>query len=120
MQTKSIYEKISSSDGTRVLVSRYYPRGVKKSHFDLWIRGASPEPKLLKEYKNDAINWREFARRFRKQLGSSPASKEAINELARLSCNGRITLLCYEKAGERCHREIVRRFIERKIRWIQR
>jgi uncharacterized protein YeaO (DUF488 family) len=81
-------------------VSRYYPSGVKKSHFDLWIRDASPESKLLKEYKNDAISWKEFARRFRMQLRSSPASKEAINELVRLSKRGRITPLCYEKARE--------------------
>ncbi len=115
MQTKSIYEKISPSDGTRVLVSRYYPRGVKKSHFDLWIRNASPEPELLKEYKNDSISWKEFANRFRMQLRSSSVSKEAINELARLSRKGKITLLCYEKDGEKCHREIVRAFTERKI-----
>ena len=116
VKTKSIYEKRVRSDGTRILVTRFYPRGVKRTHFDLWIRNASPESKLLKDYRNNSISWREFSKKFRIQIRSSIAGKEAISQLVELGKKGRITLLCYEQEGKRCHRHIVKAIIESKIR----
>lgn len=116
VQTKSIYAPKADSDGTRVLVSRYYPRGVKRTHFDLWVRGASPEVKLLKAYKNREIDWDVFTKKFKEQLQTSVESKEAIEQIVELSeKNHAITLLCYEKEGENCHREIVKSLVDRKI-----
>ena len=116
IKTKSIYAEKEKSDGTRVLVSRFYPRGVKRTHFDVWIREASPEAPLLKEYKSNAISWRELSKRFREQMRSSPGSQKAIQDLIELSENGNVTLLCYEKEGQKCHRDIVKAITERAIR----
>ncbi|MHB8568104.1 MAG: DUF488 domain-containing protein [Nitrososphaerales archaeon] len=114
VKTKSIYEKREDSDGIRVLVSRFYPRGVKRSHFDSWIRDASPEANLLKDYRNKLINWRVFSTKFRRQLKSSQSSKEAIERIAKWSKSETVTLLCYEKEGEKCHRHIVKSIVDRK------
>jgi uncharacterized protein YeaO (DUF488 family) len=116
IKTKSIYEEKKKSDGTRVLISRFYPRGVKRTHFDVWIREASPEAPLLKEYKNKVISWREFSKRFREQMRSSPNSQKAIQDLIELSERRNVTLLCYEKEGQKCHRDIVKAVTERAIR----
>ena len=35
-------------DGTRILVMRFWPRGVRKSHFDEWHRDLAPSAELLK------------------------------------------------------------------------
>ena len=102
-------------DGTRVLVTRYYPRGVKKTHFDLWLRDLSPEVTLLKEYRNKVLDWRGFSTRFRRQLRTIPAAKEAMNKLVELSRNHDVTILCYEKEGENCHRNIVKSIVNRKL-----
>ena len=117
IKTKSIYVEKEGSDGTRVLVTRYYPRGVKKSHFDLWLRGASPEAKLLKAYKHNSITWGELSKEFRKQLRTSEASRAAIEQLVELSQKSDlITLLCFEKEGQNCHRNIVKAVVESKIK----
>jgi len=116
IKTKSIYEEKEKSDGTRVLITRYYPRGVKRTHFDLWIRGASPEASLLKKYKSKMISWRELSKRFREQMRTSPDSRKALQDLIALSERGDVTLLCYEKEGQNCHREIVKALAERAIR----
>ena len=115
IKTKSIYDESDASDGIRVLVSRYYPRGVRRSRFDLWIREASPDKKLLKEYRSGLINWKEFSKKFRIQLRSQKESKAAIDELMNLS-KGDLTLLCYEKEGENCHRNIVKSKMEKLLR----
>jgi uncharacterized protein YeaO (DUF488 family) len=113
LSTKSIYEEKKSSDGIRILITRYYPRGVKKDRFDLWLCGASPTRQLLKEYKAGAIDWKEFSRKFRAQLKNLEESKEAINRIFELSRNSYVTLLCYEKEGENCHRTIVKSVVEK-------
>jgi uncharacterized protein YeaO (DUF488 family) len=116
LQTKSIYEEKNSSGGLRILITRFYPRGVKKERFDLWLRGASPTPGLLKEFKTGVIGWAEFSKRFRKQLISLEESKAAIDQIAELSKSGDITLLCYEKEGENCHRTIVKSRVEKLLK----
>lgn len=108
IRTKSIYDEKDPSDGTRILITRFYPRGVKRTRFDLWIRGVSPQPELLKEYKSGGITWSEFSRRFGAQLSKLEESKEAINQLIEILRTDDITLLCYEKEGENCHRTIVK------------
>jgi len=42
IKTKSIYDKKELSDGTRILITRYYPRGIGKEKFDRWYRELSP------------------------------------------------------------------------------
>ena len=94
---------------------RFYPRGIKKTHFDLWLRGASPEATLLKEYRNKVIDWRGFSVKFRQQLRSSRASKDEIEQITEMAKNHDVTILCYEKEGEKCHRNIVKSVVNRRI-----
>jgi uncharacterized protein YeaO (DUF488 family) len=117
LRSKSIYEAKEKSDGVRVLITRFYPRGIKKSHFDLWLRHASPEPALLKKYKSNQIDWKEFSRDFRKQMRNSEESKKEIQELVELLGREKdVTLLCYEKEGLNCHRYLVKAIVENKIK----
>ena len=60
IKTKSIYESIENSDGTRILITRYWPRGIKKEHFDRWYKDLSPSKKLLKDYKEGRIDFKLF------------------------------------------------------------
>jgi uncharacterized protein YeaO (DUF488 family) len=117
LKTKSIYAEKDESDGTRVLVTRYYPRGVKKDRFDQWYRHASPEVALLREYKNGGIDWREFSKKFKAQMRTSPESKKAVEDLVQLlGKEENVTLLCYEKEGEKCHRNILKTIVESAAR----
>jgi len=105
--TKSIYEPQEESDGTRVLITRFYPRGVKKDRFDRWVRELSPSSELLHAYKSGVKSWETFAAEFKTQLDANPLSMLAIRSLREESRKGNVTLLCYEKAGIPCHRYIV-------------
>jgi len=116
IQTKSIYEDKTISDGVRILITRFYPRGVKKDRFNLWIRGASPTADLLKKYRKGQISWAEFSKRFRMQLVSLEESKAAIDRIVELSKSADVTLLCYEKEGENCHRNLVKSRVEKLLK----
>jgi len=60
VKTKSIYEPAEEEDGIRVLITRFYPRGVKKSQFDSWVRELSPSKELLFSYKEAKISWAAY------------------------------------------------------------
>lgn len=60
LKTKSIYDPKEYGDGTRILISRFYPRGIKKEHFQNWQKDLSPSPILIRKYKNNEITWSQF------------------------------------------------------------
>ena len=107
VQTRSIYDPIEDADGLRVLITRYYPRGIKKSHFDCWMRELSPSKELLSSYKDERISWDKFKAKFLRELAKSKAGMDAIDFLRHRSHIENVTLLCYEKAGNPCHRYII-------------
>ena len=110
IKTKSIYAGRNDADGLRVLVTRHYPRGVKKSHFDVWYRDLAPSADLLKSYRGGTISWDVFMLRYKSEIDGL-WSLGIINWLHLLSAKSDITLLCYEKDGDPCHRHILREAI---------
>jgi uncharacterized protein YeaO (DUF488 family) len=112
VMTKSIFEPMERDDGYRILITRFYPRGVQRSHFDEWVSALSPRPELLFGYKEGRIGWDCFKDSFISQLKSDVDSLEAILALYDWSRTHKITLLCYERSGRPCHRHIVRDVID--------
>ena len=49
LRTKRVYDKPARADGTRVLVMRLWPRGIKKGHVDLWLKDLGAELGTLRE-----------------------------------------------------------------------
>lgn len=115
IKTKSIYKPIEEDDGLRVLITRFYPRGVKREKYDIWVRELAPSAELLKRYKNTEINWNDFKITLLSELSDSIDSIEAIHALRTRNNMENITLLCYEKDGCPCHRHMIRDLIEEPI-----
>ncbi|PWU79901.1 MAG: hypothetical protein DLM72_14970 [Candidatus Nitrosopolaris wilkensis] len=114
IKTKSIYEPSEENDdGIRVLITRFYPRGIKKNKFDCWIRELSPSGDSLNNYRQGKYNWEEFKIAFLSEMRNNRASLERIHALNVQNQSTVITLLCYEREGEHCHRQIVRDTIEK-------
>lgn len=112
VKAKSIYKQAEKGDGIRALITRYYPRGVKSNHFDAWIRELSPSAALLKRYKEGKIQWNDFEIALLSEFRESMDSIESIYMLHDLSRKKDITLLCYEKDDQPCHRHLVRELVE--------
>lgn len=92
LKLKRAYESPSAEDGTRVLVDRLWPRGVKKSDaaIDYWMKELAPSTKLRKWFGHDPARWQEFRGRYAVEL------RQHRDELARLSTlaqQGPITLV---------------------------
>ncbi len=113
VKTKSIYEPAAAEDAVRVLITRFYPRGVKKDRFDIRVKALSPSKKLLASYRAGEKGWDEFRKSFLSELASSEEASDAISEVRELARRRGVTLLCYEKEGAPCHRHIVKEVLGR-------
>jgi uncharacterized protein YeaO (DUF488 family) len=115
IKTKSIYDNRDESDGSRILITRIYPRFIKKEHFDERMLVLSPDRDTLHKWKHSKKteeDWKTFEEKFLPQM-KDLAAMEAITELRSRSSSGEtITLLCFCKKGEHCHRYIIKSLIE--------
>ena len=92
---KRVYESAAEDDGTRVLVDRLWPRGVKKetAHFDEWAKDLSPSNELRRWLHVDRDGrFEEFSHRYVVEL-SSPEQQERLADLRTKAESGTVTLL---------------------------
>jgi uncharacterized protein YeaO (DUF488 family) len=91
-QIKRAYEPASSSDGSRVLVDRLWPRGVKKTdaRLALWMKDVAPSTKLRLWFGHKPERFAEFSRRYEAELAGNPA----LNDLRKLG-KGKLVTLVY-------------------------
>jgi uncharacterized protein YeaO (DUF488 family) len=92
VRIKRIYEPVDPEDGTRVLVDRLWPRGVRKqtAALALWLRDIAPSPALRQWFNHDPSRWQEFRHRYRAELAGN---EQAVAQLRHLVAHGRVTLL---------------------------
>jgi uncharacterized protein YeaO (DUF488 family) len=109
---KSIYDPKSSDDGLRVLVMRYWPRGVKKEKVDVWFKDLETSAELIKAWKSGKLTWTQFRNRYIAELKDA-RKQTIIQELAKRSRTEKVTLLCGCHDANRCHRAILKQHIER-------
>ena len=110
VKTKNIYDPVESADGYRVLVMRFWPRGVSKDKIDNWEKELGTEPDLIKKWKSGSINWSEFSKQYRRFAAQH---KDKIAELAQRAKRETLTLLCSCRDEEHCHRTILKQLISK-------
>jgi len=111
-QIKRVYDSALPSDGTRVLVDRLWPRGVKKAdaHLDHWMKDAAPSPELRRWFGHEPERFAEFRRCYEKELASNPA----VGELRKLGSGRRVTLLYAARHPEFNHALVLESFLRRR------
>ncbi|RMB58754.1 DUF488 domain-containing protein [Tessaracoccus antarcticus] len=98
---RRIQDQATHNDGTRVLVDRLWPRGMKKEDvlFDHWNKDVAPSTELRQWYGHDPEKFDEFSRRYRREL-ETPAGQRALHELRACVRGKRLTLLTATKDVE--------------------
>jgi uncharacterized protein YeaO (DUF488 family) len=92
VKVKRAYESPAASDGTRILVDRLWPRGIKKetAGIDQWCKDISPSTALRKWFGHDPARWPEFRRRYAAEVQEQPEQLAKLRAQAR---RGPITLV---------------------------
>ncbi|MET4799748.1 DUF488 family protein [Bradyrhizobium sp. LB11.1] len=92
IKLKRAYDEVHSSDGTRILVDRLWPRGIRKvdAAIDLWAKDIAPSTWLRKWFGHNPDRWTEFRRCYSEEMRQH---RERLDELRALAQQGRITLV---------------------------
>jgi uncharacterized protein YeaO (DUF488 family) len=93
IKLKRAYEPPDRGDGTRILVDRGWPRGIKKADaaIDRWLpRDIAPSAGLRRWFGHRPERWPEFRRRYLAELQEQPELVEQIRKAAR---DGPVTLV---------------------------
>ncbi len=106
VRTKSVYEPAEPSDGRRVLVTQYWPRGIPKTAVDEYVRILAPTRELLQSYRAGRLAWDAFRQQYVEQM-SAPEAREQMQRLAEQASAQPITLLCVCGDAAQCHRSLL-------------
>jgi len=115
IQVKRAYDETSKNDGTRFLVERLWPRGVKKDDLkvEAWLKDVAPSTDLREWFQHDPSKWAEFHRRYFKELAKRP---DAWRPLVARARRGRITLVYSAHDTEHNNAVALKEFVEQKLR----
>ena len=107
---KRAYEPADPADGTRMLVERLWPRGIKKEALAVehWFKDIAPSPELRKWYGHEPDKWPEFQARYRTELEGHGAH---LGELRALCAAGPVTFVYAAKDEQRNSAVLLRNFI---------
>jgi uncharacterized protein YeaO (DUF488 family) len=100
IRIKRVYTPAAKEDGSRVLVDRLWPRGMKKesAKIDLWMKDVAPSDGLRKSYCHDVNKWPEFQTKYKAELKNK---KDLLKELKEMEKkHGTLTLLFGAKDEE--------------------
>jgi uncharacterized protein YeaO (DUF488 family) len=92
IKLKRVYERPAARDGTRILIDRLWPRGVKRmdAAIDEWAKDIAPSTALRKWFGHDPARWQEFRQRYAAEVRRRP---EQLTQLRTLARQGPITLV---------------------------
>lgn len=113
IKTKRVYDKAEKNDGTRFLVERLWPRGIKKENLKMkaWLKDVSPSPELRKWFSHDPEKWTEFKKRYRAELKSQPEAWQPVLEAVK---KGDVTLLYSARDTEHNSALLLKEFLEKQ------
>lgn len=110
VEVKRVYEKPTSSDGTRVLADRLWPRGLSKARasVDAWLRDVAPSDSLRHWFHAHPEERSSFGKRYLKEL-SQPKAAEALQKLYRFVRGNKPLTLLFASRNEEYNNAIVLR-----------
>lgn len=111
IKLKRAYEPATSDDGTRFLVERLWPRGVKKTALPLeaWLKDLAPSDALRRWFAHDPKKWEQFRRRYFRELH---AHKKACEEILAAARRGPITLVYSARDTEHNNAVALKEYLE--------
>ena len=115
IKIKRVYESFDTGDGTRFLVERLWPRGMKKAslRIDGWLKDVAPSSDLRRWFGHDPAKWDAFRRRYAAELNDQPAAWQPLLEAAQ---HGDVTLLYSAHDTEHNNAVALKAYLEQQLK----
>lgn len=119
IRVKRIYDDPAPGDGTRILVDRLWPRGVRKGagRFDLWLKDVAPSGELRQWFHQDKSRFDTFRQRYLGELQATlAAGDESMQQLMAACQHGTVTLVYAARDPAQNHALVLQDFLKRTLR----
>ncbi len=115
IRTKRVYDPPSPEDGRRILVDRFWPRGLTKesARLDDWERELAPSDELRRWFAHDPSRFARFRARYRMEL---LRHRELLADLVISAERGPVTLLFAAKDRRYCNATVLKELVEENLR----
>lgn len=112
---KRAYETASKEDGLRILVDRIWPRGLskEKAHLHSWYKEIAPSTALRKWYNHDPAKYKEFEKRYRKEL-EEEKPQELVKKISKLAKSDKVTLVFAAKDAKLSNAHVLQQYLIEK------
>lgn len=109
-----VYDHEPGTGGTRVLVERLWPRGMRRDQLDLddWRKDVAPSRELRGWFGHRPERWAEFRRRYQAELDANPDAWRPLVEAAR---RGDLTLLYSARDAEHNNAVALRDYLRARL-----
>ena len=115
IKLRRAYDEASPDDGTRFLIDRLWPRGVKKEALEIraWIKDVAPSTELRQWFGHDPEKWDSFQQRYRAELARNSAAWQPILDEAR---SGSVTLVYSAKDQEHNDAVVLKAWLDEQLK----
>ena len=121
IRTKRWDDPIEDTDGHRLLITRYRPRGLPKPEetWNAWDKDLAPSVELHAAVYGKAgrtpLSWDTYRQRYLKEMLNQKPKIKALAD--RVRAGETITLLCSTQCTreDRCHRSLLKALIEAQL-----
>lgn len=116
LHVKRVYDAPDETDGSRVLVDRLWPRGIKKEKAALtaWEKAIAPTNELRKAFGHDPEKFPAFVQQYEDELEANPESRPFLEKIKTFLDDGNVTLLYGAKDPEHNNAVVLKDWIEKK------
>lgn len=116
IQIKRVYDPAEEADGTRILIDRLWPRGIRKETLKLdgWPKELAPSTEARREFGHKAENFDAFASRYRMELDTSDAARAYI-EVLRTQRPQTLTLLYAARDPQINHAVVLKQWLDERL-----
>lgn len=113
---KRIYDPTEETDGSRILVDRLWPRGIKKAeaHLTYWYKDVAPSSELRKWFGHKSERFEEFRQRYIAELMEDEQKVRKIEEIKMIANTENVTLLYSARDRELNNAVVLREVIIRQ------
>ena len=115
IKIRRVYERAEVTDGTRLLVDRLWPRGIRRNtpNVDIWLKDIGPTDELRKWFAHDPAKWVGFKSRYMAELENN---KAIVHLLQVIRSTDPVTLVYASKDEARNNAVVLREFLKRKFK----
>jgi uncharacterized protein YeaO (DUF488 family) len=112
---KSVYDSPNPQDGVRVLLSNFWPPGIKKTdaHIDHWMQNLAPSSDLYAWFSHTPDKWPEFKQRYFQELDTN---QEAVKQLLDIVSQQKVTLVFSIKDQKFNPAVVLKEYLEMRMR----